>query len=152
MSSALAKRLDRLEALLASRIATPIWRWSYDEVNPAVELERMVADGEIAAKDVARVTLWRWLTPTEAVARGMEMPPDPPAPRPHVPAQLPAPEERKLLAAPVSPSCNTEKNSAQADEPDDPFTRVRAVPPQPPKKEQERFHWPVIYPPTWEGV
>ena len=147
MSSALHKRLQRLEELLAARVSPAIWRWQMDpEDDPA----DVVAD--VAERDRGRVQIWRWLSQAEAIARGMEMPPDPPAPRPHVPAQLPAPEERKLLAAPVSPSCNTEKNSAQADEQDDKFTLVRAVPPQPPKEEQERFHWPVIYPPTWEGV
>ena len=56
------------------------------------------------------------------------------------------------VGAPVVPELQHQKNSAQADEQDDNFTLVRAVPPQPPKEEQERFHWPVIYPPTWEGV
>ena len=130
MSSALHKRLQRLEELLAARAAPPIWRWSFGDTA-----EHVVAD--VPERDRHRVQIWRWLTQEEARARGMELPPDPPAPQPYVPPQLPAPPERKLLSAPPAPP--------KADEPDDPYTRVRAVPPQP-RKPEDKFHWPIIYP------
>ena len=92
MSSALHKRLQRLEELLAARVAPPIWRWSFGDTA-----EHVVAD--VPERDRHRVQIWRWLTQEEARARGMELPPDPPAPQPYVPPQLPAPPERKLTAS-----------------------------------------------------
>jgi hypothetical protein len=101
MTSALHKRLEKLEALLAARVAPPIWRFVHDPyADIAAELERMVADGEIAEKDKGRVQLWRWLTREEADQRGME--PDPPPAKPQPQPQLPAPPELKLLPSPAS--------------------------------------------------
>lgn len=105
MSSALHKRLQRLEALVAAQINTPIWRWQMDpNGDTAAELERLVSSGEIAEKDRGRVQVWRWLTDEEAVARGMEVMPEwkpPPQPQLKPQPQLPAPLEMKLLPAPV---------------------------------------------------
>ena len=100
MTSALHKRLERLEAPLAARVSPPIWRFVHDSyADTAAELERMVAEGEITERDKHRVQCWRWLTKEEAAARGIENPlPPPPKPQP----QLPAPLELKLLAPPSS--------------------------------------------------
>lgn len=93
------------------------------------------------------VVPFRWLTEEEAIARGMEQPPDPPAPQPYTPPQLQAPPELKLLPAP-SP---TSAKPPGAEESDDPYELRRAVPPQP-RKPEDKFHWPIIYPRTGEGV
>ena len=99
MTSQLHKRLERLEALLEARVSAPIWRFVHDPyADTAAELERMVADGEIAEKNKGRVQIWRWLTREEALARGI-VHPEPPPPKP-APA-LPAPPELKLLPAPA---------------------------------------------------
>ena len=101
MTSALQKRLEKLEALLAARVAPPIWRFVHDPyADTAAELERMVANGEIAEKDKHRVQLWHWLTREEADQRGME--PDPPPAKAQPQPQLPAPPELKLLPSPAS--------------------------------------------------
>ena len=99
MTSALHKRLARLEELFAARVAPPVWRWMVDcNGDAAAELERLVADGEIAERDKGRVQIWRWLNDVEAAAQGIVHPPaPPPKPRP----QLPGPPEMKLLPAPV---------------------------------------------------
>ena len=87
MTSALHKRLARLEELLAARVSPPIWKWMPQCVDAAAELEHMVADGEIAEKDKGRVQIWRWLTREEALARGIVHPePPPPKPAPALPA------------------------------------------------------------------
>jgi hypothetical protein len=138
LSSALHKRLQRLEELLAARVNPPIWGWA-GSGDAEAELKRLVADGEIAERDLSRVTLWRWLTQEEAIARGMEMPPEPPAPQPYVPPQLPAPPERKLLAPPAEPSAPKDGSE------DDPYERRPVVLAQP-RDPAERFHWPVDYP------
>jgi hypothetical protein len=97
MTSQLHKRLERLEALLAARVAPPIWRWQMDpNGDAAAELERMVAEGEIAEKDKGRVQIWRWLTDAEALEQGIVHP----EPKPPQQSQLPAPPELKLLPAP----------------------------------------------------
>ena len=99
MTSALHKRLQRLEELVAARVAPPIWRWQMDpNGDAAAELDRLVADGVVTEKDRGRVQLWRWLTREEALARGI-VHPEPPPPKP-APA-LPAPPELKLLPAPA---------------------------------------------------
>jgi hypothetical protein len=66
--------------------------------DPAAELTRLVESGEVAEKDRGRVTIWRWLTREEALARGI-VHPEPPKPQ----AQLPAPPPMKLLPAPPEP-------------------------------------------------
>jgi hypothetical protein len=106
MTSALHKRLQRLEELLAARVAPPIWKWLPRDVDTAAELERMVVEGEVAERDKHRVQVWRWLTREEALAYGIEVPPDPPKPQP----QLPGPPELKLLPAPESASGPAEKD------------------------------------------
>ena len=144
MSSALSKRLDRLEALLAARVSPAIWRWQMDpEGDPA----DAVAD--IAKRDLGRVQIWRWLSQEEAIARGMEQPPPPPSPR--APAQLPAPPEMKLLAGPAREAAE-KPHTEQADEPDDEFTRVRVIPPHQPVDDDVGFHGPVGYPRVGDGV
>jgi hypothetical protein len=101
MTSALHKRLEKLETLVAARVAPPIWRFVHDPyADTAAELERMVADGEVAEKDKHRVQLWRWLTREEADQRGME--PDPLPAKLQPQPQLPAPPELKLLPSPAS--------------------------------------------------
>ena len=98
MTSALHKRLQRLEELVAARVAPPIWRWQMDpNGDTAAELDRLVSSGEIAERDKGRRQIWRWLTREEALARGIEEPPPKPQP------QLPAPPEVKLLPAPAAP-------------------------------------------------
>ena len=125
MSSALAKRLDRLEALLAARVAPPVWRWQMPGTDAAAAL------ADVVEEERSRTTLWRWLTPAEAVAQGLEMPPEPPQPR--APAQLPAPPELKLLAPPPElpkpdEAGGDNKIVGTDDFCQDDFTRVRAVP------------------------
>lgn len=132
MSSALSKRLDRLEAMLAARIAPPTtWRWL------------MPGDDNSVAE--AGVKLWRWATPSEAVELGLEAPPEPPTRQPHVPARLPGPEPLKLLPPPSTAS--GDEPAAEASEVDADFERVRVVP-EAPRKDEERFHWPILYPRT----
>ena len=100
MTSALHKRLARLEELVAAKVNVPIWRWQMNpDADTAAELDRMVADGEVAEKDRGRVKIWRWMTDAEAAAHGI-VHPEPPAPKPQ--PQLPAPPELKLLAPPSS--------------------------------------------------
>jgi hypothetical protein len=99
MTSALHKRLEKLEALLAARVAPPIFKWMMDcNGDPAAELERLVSSGEVAERDKGRVKIWRWLTDEEALARGIVQP----EPRNPAQPQLPAPLELKLLAPPSS--------------------------------------------------
>ena len=68
MRSALHKRLERLEALLAARVSPPIWKWSFGDTDDA----HLVAD--VPERDRHRVQIWRWLDAEEARARGMELP------------------------------------------------------------------------------
>ena len=89
---------------------------------------------DVPERDRHRVQIWRWLSREEATARGMEVAPDPPTPRPYTPPQLSAPPERKLLPAPP-----------KAEE-DDPYELRRAVPPKPRPEPGDEFHWPIIYP------
>jgi hypothetical protein len=120
MTSALHKRLQRLEELLAARVAPPIWRWQTDpHADTAAELDRMVADGEVADRDKDRVQVWRWLTREEALAYGIEVPPDPPKPQP----QLPGPPELKLLPAPESASPSGAAKKDVPSQPPDPGKR-----------------------------
>jgi hypothetical protein len=99
MTSALHKRLQRLEELVAARVAPPIWRFMWDaNGDTAAELDRMVAAGEVAEKDRGRIQIWRWMNDAEALAAGV-VHPESPAPKP-APA-LPAPPELKLLPAPA---------------------------------------------------
>ena len=112
MTSALHKRLAKLEELLAARVAPPIWRFVHG-ADTAAELDRMVADGEIAERDKGRVQVWRWLTLDESIAHGLEIIDTPPGhidPATHCwvrddkpTPQLPAPPEVKLLPAPAAP-------------------------------------------------
>ena len=105
MTSALHKRLEKLEALLAARVAPPIFKWMMDRNgDPAAELERLVSSGEVAERDKGRVKIWRWLTEEEALARGIVQPDPPPKPQP----QLPGPPELKLLPAPAKEQPQTE--------------------------------------------
>ena len=83
MTYALHKRLEKLEALLAARTNTPIWKWMMDcNGDPAAELERLVSSGEVAERDKGRVKIWRWLTEEEALSRGIVQPDPPPKPQP----------------------------------------------------------------------
>src|SRR6476660_4814994 len=116
MTGQLHKRLERLEALLAARVAPPIWRWlPRADMDAVAELERLVTDGEVAEKDKDRVRCWRWLTHEEAIARGMEVIDSPPGhmdpithcwvrdDRPAQP-QLPGPAPMLALPAPAAPA------------------------------------------------
>jgi hypothetical protein len=95
MTSALHKRLEKLEALVAARVAPPIWRWMMDcNGDPAALL------ADVAEKDRGRVQVWRWLKHAEALAQGIVQP-EPPAPKQ---PQLPSPPELKLLPPPSAPS------------------------------------------------
>ena len=105
MTSALHRRLEKLEALVSARVNTPIWRWMMDpNGETAAELDRTVAAGEVAEKDRHRVQCWRWLTHEEALARGIVQPDPPPKPQP----KLPGPPELKLLPAPAKEQPQTE--------------------------------------------
>ena len=99
MTSALHKQLEKLEALLAARVAPPIFKWMMNcNCDPAAELSRLVESGEVAEKDRGRVKIWGWLTDEEALAHGIVHP----EPRKSAQPQLPAPPELKLLAPPAS--------------------------------------------------
>lgn len=124
MTSALHKRLARLEELLAARVSPPIWKWMPQCVDTAAELDRMVADGEIAERDKGRVKIWRWLTREEALARGIEEPQPPPKPQP----QLPASPERKLLPAPPKPADESYLQSTVEQQPQPPKPEEPAPP------------------------
>src|SRR6476661_3255104 len=101
MTSALHKRLQRLEELMAARVAPPIYAWQMDpEGDTAAELDRLVAEGIVAERDRGRVKIWRWLTREEAIARGEDVP-EPWTPPQQPQPQLPAPPELKLLPAPA---------------------------------------------------
>ena len=144
MSSALSKRLDRLEALLASRIAPPTWGW----IQPSDDAAAALAG--ISEADRGRTSLWRWMTEAEAVAAGMEMPPPPPSPQSRAPAQLPAPPELKLLPAPSGVPGNADAAEQGAYVPlvEDPdFERVRVIPERQGMVEVD-FHGPILYPRT----
>jgi hypothetical protein len=54
MTSALHKRLQPLEELVAARVAPPVWKW--------------LGTRDVAEKD-KRVQCWRWATKEEALAR-----------------------------------------------------------------------------------
>jgi hypothetical protein len=114
MTSQLHKRLERLEALLAARVAPPIFKFlNPPEKDADAKLERLISSGEVAETDRNRVQFFRWLTHEEAVARGHETPHGHVDPVPHSwvrdgqpPSelrQLPAPPESKLLPAPAQP-------------------------------------------------
>jgi hypothetical protein len=99
MTSALHRRLEKLEALVSARVNTPIWRWMMNcNGDPAAELERLVSSGEVAERDKARVKIWRWLTDEEGLARGIVQPESRKGAQP----PLPGPPELKLLAPPSS--------------------------------------------------
>jgi len=117
MTSALHKRLEKLEALLAARVAPPIFKWMMNcNGDPAAELERLVSSGEVAERDKGRVKIWRWLTDEEALARGIVQP----EPRNPAQPQLPGPPELKLLAppssAPVDPTPPVQAKRALTDD------------------------------------
>ena len=117
MTSALHKRLEKLEALVAARVAPPILKWMMNcNGDPAAELERLVSSGEVAERDKGRVKIWRWLTDEEALARGIVQP----EPRNPAQPQLPGPPELKLLAppssAPVDPTPPVQAKRALTDD------------------------------------
>ena len=152
MTSALHKRLQRLEALVAAQVNTPIWRWQMNpDSDTAAELERMIADGGVAEKDRGRVKIWRWMTNEEAAAHGI-VHPEPPAPKPQ--PQLPAPPELKLLPAPAKPADNTYlQSTVQEDKQQPTFQAKRALTEEQMRKlleDRDRpFGRPIKYPRAW---
>jgi hypothetical protein len=67
MASNLAKRLARLEELLAARLNTPVaLLWLGEGQDPGALTDELVASGQIGAADRPRVRFVRWQTEAES--------------------------------------------------------------------------------------
>jgi hypothetical protein len=127
MTSAIGKRLDRLEALLAGRLNPTVAIWLSDGEDEATRVAAMRESGELGPRDKPRIV--RWMTLDEA-----RMSPDWVEPPAQQPLAIAAPLKR--LAPPLKRL--TFRAPPQQEPP----------PPEPPKREEPTaaFHRRIVYP------